>query len=61
MAVENLEQFVEDDIENIVQLFDVFNKGTHGAAGTFDLSQLDAVKKRVENWIMFLTEIIGDA
>ena len=61
MAVENLEQFVEDDIENIVQLFDVFNKGTHGAAGTFDLSQLDAVKKRVENGIMFLTEIIGDA
>ena len=44
-----------------MQLFDVFNKGTHGAAGTFDLSQLDAVKKRVENGIMFLTEIIGDA
>ncbi len=61
MAAENLEQFVEDDIENIVQLFNVFNKGTHGAAGTFDLSQLDAVKKRVENGIMFLTEIIGDA
>ena len=61
MAAENLEQFVEDDIENIVQLFNVFNKGTHGAAGTFDLSQLDAVRKRVENGIMFLTEIIGDA
>ncbi len=61
MAAENLEQFVEDDIENIVQLFNVFNRGTHGAAGTFDLSQLDAVRKRVENGIMFLTAIIGDA
>ena len=61
MAAESLEQFVEDDIENIVQLFNVFNKGTHGAAGTFDLPQLGAVRKRVENGIMFLTEIIGDA
>ena len=61
MAAESLEQFVEDDIENIVQLFNVFNKGTHGAAGTFDLPQLAAVRKRVENGIMFLIEIIGDA
>ena len=61
MAAESLEQFVEDDIENIVQLFNVFNKGTHGAAGTFDLPQLGAVRKRVENGIMFLTEIIGNA
>ena len=60
MATESLEQFVEDDIENILQLFNVFNKGTHGAAGTFDLPQLGAIKKRVENGIMFLTEIIGD-
>ena len=61
MAAETLERFVEDDIENIVQLFSVFNKGTHGAAGTFDLPQLAAVRKRVEDGIMFLIEIIGDA
>ena len=61
MTAESLEQFVEDDIENIVQLFNVLSKGTHGAAGTFDLPQLGAVRKRVENGIMFLTEIIGDA
>ena len=61
MEAESLEQFVEDDIENILQLFNVFNKGTHGASGTFDLPQLGAVRKRVENGIMFLTEIIGDA
>ena len=60
MAAESLEQFVEDDIDNIVQLFNVFNKGTHGAAGMFDLIQLGAVRKRVENGIMFLIEIIGE-
>ena len=61
MAAETLEQFVEDDIENIVQLFSVFNQGTHGVAGTFDLAQLGAVRKRVENGLTFLLEITGDA
>ena len=60
MAAESLEQFVEDDIENILQLFNLFNKGTHGAAGMFDLRQLGAVRKRVENGIMFLIEVIGE-
>ena len=32
-----------------------------GVAGTFDLPQLGAVRKRVENGIMFLLEIIGEA
>lgn len=60
MPEATLEEFVENDMENIVQLFRVFNDGTHGSAGTFDLSQLNAIKKRVEDGIMFLTEIIGD-
>jgi hypothetical protein len=61
MTEDRLEEFVENDMENIVQLFCVFNDGTHGSAGTFDFSQLNAIKKRVEDGIMFLTEIIGDA
>jgi len=61
MTVDALEDFVENDIENIVQLFSIFNVGTHGEAGTFDLSQLNAIKTRVEDGIMFLTEIIGGA
>lgn len=60
MAVDALEAFVEDDMENIVQLFRVFNDGTHGSAGRFDLPQLNAIKKRVEDGIMFLMEIIGN-
>lgn len=60
MALDALEDFVEKDIENIVQLFDVFNAGTHGAAGAFNLTQLNAIRTRVEDGIGFLTEIIGD-
>lgn len=56
---DTFEEFVENDMENIVQLFRLFNQGTHGSAGTFDLAQLASIKKRVEDGIMFLTEIIG--
>ncbi len=59
MTEDTLEEFVENDMENIVQLFRVFNDGTHGSAGTFDSSQLNSIKKRVEDGIMFLTDITG--
>lgn len=61
MTEDALEDFIEKDVENIVQLFHVFNAGTHGSAGAFDLAQLNAIKTRVEDGIMFLTEIIGEA
>lgn len=61
MTEDTLEEFVENDMENIVQLFRIFNDGTHGSAGTFDIPQLNAIKKRVKDGIMFLTEITGDA
>jgi len=52
-----LENFVEEDMENIVQLFRVFNDGTHGSAGTFTMAQLFSIRKRVEDGILYLTEI----
>ncbi|MBX3059321.1 MAG: hypothetical protein KF770_22860, partial [Anaerolineae bacterium] len=52
-----LEDFVEQDLENIVQLFQVFNDGTHGSAGKFDSSKLASIKRRVEDGIMFLSKI----
>lgn len=55
-----LEEFVENDMENILQLFRIFNDGTHGSAGVFDLPQLNAIRKRVEDGILFLVEIIGN-
>jgi hypothetical protein len=55
---EEFVQFVEDDIDNIVALFREFNDGTHGSAGRFTLSQLAAIKKRVEDAILFLNRIV---
>lgn len=59
MLEDALEEFVEQDMENIVQLFRVFNDGTHGSAGTFSFQQLNSIKKRVEDGIIFLTEIVS--
>jgi hypothetical protein len=53
----DFENFVEEDMSNIVELFRVFNDGTHGTSGTFSLSQLSSIKKRVEDGIIFLSEI----
>ena len=61
LDIESLESFVEEDVDNIVQLFRVFNDGTHGSAGTFNLAKLGVIKKRVEEGIVFLTEIVGIA
>lgn len=49
--------FVEKDIDDILKLFPVFNKATHGAAGTLNFSSLKALKQRVEGGIMFLAAI----
>lgn len=57
MADDTLENFVEEDIENVLQLFHVFNDGTHGSAGKFGLQQLERIKKRVEDGIVFLAEV----
>lgn len=59
LADDALEDFVNEDVSNILELFDVFNKGTHGSAGRFDLPQLTKIKKRVEDGIMFLAQIVG--
>lgn len=49
--------FVEKDIDDILQLFPVFNKATHGAAGTLSFASLKALRQRVEGGIMFLATI----
>lgn len=58
MDSDELESFVEADMENVIQLFHTFNEGTHGAAGKFDLSQLQAIRKRVEDGIIFLSRLL---
>ncbi len=49
--------FVEADVQNIIELFDVLNAGTHGPAGKYDLVTLASIKKRVEDGLVFLARI----
>lgn len=49
--------FVDKDVNNILELFGVFNAGTHGDAGTYTFDKLLSIKKRVEKGIVFLSEI----
>ena len=59
MYQDELEDFVEVDMNNVVELFEVFNKGTHGSAGKFNLFQLQAIRKRAEDGIMFLSRLVS--
>lgn len=52
-----VEDFVNADVEDILRLFRVFNDGTHGAAGRFDMNDLVVVKQRAESGIRFLYEL----
>lgn len=52
-----LGDFIDADISNIVDLFNVFNSATHGDAGRYDFPKLRAIKKRVEGGILFLARL----
>lgn len=50
--------FVDADLDNVIQLFAEFNDGTHGSAGHFSDGQLRTIKQRVEDALLFLHEIV---
>jgi hypothetical protein len=54
-------EFVDEDVTNVLQLFRVFNDGTHGSAGKFEFAQLRAIKERVESGIVYLAKICKNA
>ena len=54
-----LTDFVENDMENVVQLFKICNRATHGSSGQFSQLQLQAIRERVENAICFLGDIVS--
>lgn len=57
LADDAFEDFVEEDIENVLALFYEFNSATHGRSGKFNLGQLGALKQRVEDAIYFILRI----
>lgn len=54
-------EFVDEDVKNVLQLFRVFNDGTHGSSGRYEINKLLAIKERVENGILYLSKICNYA
>lgn len=50
----SIEDLVEEDMDNVLTLFRDFNNGTHGHAGRFTITQLNALRMRVESAIGFI-------
>lgn len=55
---QEFEDFVEADLDNVLELFRTFNDGTHGSAGKFTVRQLVAIRQRVESAVRFLHRVI---
>ncbi len=49
--------FVEKDLDDVLQLFRVFNEATHGSAGKHGFAKLQTIRQRVEGGIMFLAAV----
>lgn len=49
---------VAKDMDNVLTLFRTFNDGTHGHAGRFTITELSAIRTRVEAAIAFVHEIV---
>ena len=58
IELEGAEEFIDNDIENILELYHILSDGTHGNAGRYTFIQLKAIKKRVEDGILFLCNIV---
>ena len=56
--IKNADEFIDNDIDNILELYHILSNGTHGEAGKYSIIQLKAVKKRVEDGIQFLCNIV---
>ena len=54
---DSVASYIDEDINNIVELNHLLSGGTHGPAGKYSFDQLLQVKKRVEQGINFLCEI----
>ena len=59
IELKGAEEFIDNDIDNILELYHISSDGTHGYAGRYTFIQLKAIKKRVEDGILFLCNIVS--
>lgn len=55
----SIEDLVDSDVNNVLDLFAAFNKGTHGHSGRFTITQLNAIRVRVESAIGFIHTLVS--
>ncbi len=53
----SFENFINVDVQDIINLFEVLNSGTHGISGKLNIQQLIQLKKRVEDSIQFILKL----
>lgn len=58
VTADDMTDVVEQDMINVLSLFRTFNDGTHGHAGRFSISELSAIRTRVESAIGFIHQVI---
>lgn len=59
IELKGADEFIDNDIDNILELYHILSDGTHGYAGRYTFIQLKAIKKRVEDGILFLCNIVS--
>ena len=59
LANDFLEDFIDTNTKDLSALFQDLNSGAHGPAGRYSLSQLVAIKTRVEDFIEFMCAIVS--
>lgn len=55
---ENFGDFVDANVDDVLELFGVFNRGTHGASGALDMPALQELRRRVEGAVRFLSAVV---
>ena len=55
---EGVTSLVNEDVTNVLSLFRTFNDGTHGHAGRFTITELSAIRTRVESAIEFIHQVV---
>lgn len=59
VELKGADEFIDNDIDNILELYHILSDGTHGYDGRYTFIQLKAIKKRVEDGILFLCNIVS--
>lgn len=61
VSEEGVSNLVAADVDNVMSLFRTFNDGTHGHAGRFTLTELTALRTRVESAVIFVHEVVSSS